>query len=102
MQLFTNKTKKYDIFKVNAIVSFKGARMQFIQDCIFTENSFKDKKTFLDDLQTDLQLSKKELIELIKISLAIHTDNKLNTNHWFFKMNGKFYIDDLKTLKEGV
>ena len=102
MQLFINKLKKYDIFKLNAIVSFEGGRMQFIQDCIFTEDIFKDKKTFLDDLQSDLQLSKRELKELIKISLAIHTDNKLNKNHWFSKMNGKFYIDDLKTLKEEV
>ncbi len=100
MQLFTNKTDKHKILKVNAIVSFNKS-FQFVQDCIFTEDSFKNKKTFLDDLQINLELSKKELEETIKISFAIHTDNKLNKNHWFFKMNGKFYKDDLKTLKKG-
>ncbi len=101
MQLFTNKTNKNDIFKVNAIVSFNTS-FQFVQDCIFTEDSFKNKKTFLNDLQTNLELSKKELDKTIKISFAIYTDNKLNKNHWFSKMNGKFYKDDLKTLKEEV
>ena len=100
MQLFTNKTNKNDIFKVNAIVSFKEGKMQFIQDCIFTQDSFKNKKTFLNDLQTKLELSKKELDKTIKISFAIYTDNKLNKKHWFSKMNGKFYKDDLKTLKK--
>ena len=56
MQLFTNKTNKNDIFKVNAIVSFNTS-FQFVQDCIFTEDSFKNKKTFLNDLQTNLEKS---------------------------------------------
>ena len=92
MKLFKEKPLS-KLIKVNTIVTLN--RHQFIEDCIFTVDSFKNKKTFLEGLKTNLQLSKLEKKNLKKISCCIDTNIKINTNHWFIKSMGKFYKGDI-------
>ena len=95
MQLFKDKYSKYylKLIRVNTIVTLD--KHQFIEDCIFTVDSFKNKKTFLEGLKTNLQLSKSEKKNLKKISCCINTNREINPNHWFIESMGKFYKGDI-------